>query len=361
MLTRLCRATLALTLAAGAAWAVATGAAAQSLKKMTLVQMHPIMGIGEEVFLYAVPKRLGYFTAEGLDVDIQNSQTGMISAQVLQSNNAQVGTTAAAAVMAVREQNGDLVSFFNLKRNAGTFLVVLKDSPIQKLEDLKGKTVGAPSFGAGGGLALKQNLSEIGITPDQYTGIATGAGPSAIAALRTGKIDALVMWDAMLGAAENTGLALRAVNIPLEDRMVGTTLATRKSFASTNAKELAGYCRAMTKGLVFTMTNRAAAIRLFWEEFPTTKGANLDDATALKNSVHIMDRFLEKALQDQPEGSRLGEFIKTNWQNTHAAFVKLGTLKGTEAATDSYTEQFLAACNDFDRAAIIAQANSMDR
>jgi NitT/TauT family transport system substrate-binding protein len=285
----------------------------------------------------------------------------MISAQVLQSNNAQVGTTAAAAIMAVREQGADLVSFFNLKRNAGTFLVVLKDSPIQKLEDLKGKTIGAPSFGAGGGLGLKQNLSEIGITPDQFTGIATGAGPSAIAALRTGQIDALVMWDAMLGAAENTGLALRIVNIPLEDGMVGTTLAARKAFAGTSAKELAGYCRAMTKGLVFTTTNRAAAVRIFWDEFPTTKPANLDDATALKNRVHVMDRFLEKALQDQPEGSRLGEFIKANWQNTHAAFVKLGTLKGTEAATDSYTEQFLAACNDFDRAAIVAQAKSIDR
>ena len=275
MLNRLSRATLALTLAAGMSCCLVAAVPAQSLKKMTLVQMHPNMGIGEEVFLYAVPKRLGYFAT-------------------------------------VREQNGDLVSFFNLKRNAGTFLVVLKDSPIQKLEDLKGKNVGAPSFGAGGGLALKQNLSEIGITPDQYTGIATGAGPSAIAALRSGQIDALVMWDAMLGATENTGLAVRPVNIPLEDRMVGTTLATRKAFANSNPKEVAGYCRAMTKGLVFTMTNSAAAIRIFWEEFPTTKPTDLDVATALKNSVHIMRRFLEKALQDQPEGARLGEFIKPN-------------------------------------------------
>ena len=361
MLTQLCRATLALTLAAGAAAAVVTGVVAQSARKMTLVQMHPNMGIGEEIFLYAVPKRLGYFAAEGLDVDIQNSQTGMISAQVLQSSNAQVATTAAAAIMAVREQNGDLVSFFNLKRNAGTFLVVLKNSPIQKLEDLKGKNVGAPSFGAGGGLGLKQNLSAIGITPDQYTGIATGAGPSAIAALRNGQIDALVMWDAMLGAAENTGLELRTVNIPLEDGQVGTTLATTASFAKSNPKDVAGYCRAMTKGLLFTATNPAAAIRIFWEEFPTTKPANLDNATALKNSVHIMNRFLEKALQGQPEGARLGEFIKPNWQNTHAAFVKLGTLKGTEAATDSYTEQFLSACNDFDRAAVVAQAKSMSQ
>src|SRR6516165_8128488 len=136
------RAALAFVLAAATSWT--SPAAAQALKNMTLVQMHPIMGIGEEVFLYAVPKRLGYFAAEGLDVDIQNSQTGMISAQVLQSDNAQVGTTAAAAIMAVREQGADLLSFFNLKRNAGTFLVVLKDSPIQRLEELKGKTIGAP-------------------------------------------------------------------------------------------------------------------------------------------------------------------------------------------------------------------------
>jgi hypothetical protein len=70
-------------------------------------------------------------------------------------------------------------------------------------------------------------------------------------------------------------------------------------------------------------------------------------------------RFLEMALQGQPEGSRLGEFITTNCQNTHAAYIKLGTLKGAEAATGSYTEEFLAACNDFDRAAVVAQAKSM--
>src|SRR3954454_9970662 len=88
MLNRLCRATLAPTLAAGMSCCLVATVPAQSLKKMTLVQMHPNMGIGEEVFLYAVPKHLGYFAAEGLDVDIQNSQTGMISAQVMQSNNA---------------------------------------------------------------------------------------------------------------------------------------------------------------------------------------------------------------------------------------------------------------------------------
>ena len=69
----------------------------------------------------------------------------------------------------------------------------------------------------------------------------------------------------------------------------------------------------------------------------------------------------EKALQNQPEAAPLGKFITENWKNTHAAFLKLGTLKGTEAPTASFTEQFLAACNDFDRAAVVAQAKGMSQ
>lgn len=356
MLIRFTRAALVLSLAV--VCAAVTMADAQTLKKLTLVQMHPIMGVGEEVFLYAVPKHLGFFAAEGLDLTIQNTQTGMISAQLLQSGSAQVGTTAGDAILSVREQGGDLISFFNLKRNPGTFLVVLPESPIHALTDLKGKSIGAPSFGAGGGLALKQNLSEIGIAPEQYTAIATGAGPSALAALKSQKIDALVMWDAMLGAAENAGLTLRVVDIPLQDGMVGTTLATSAAFAAANPKEVSGYCRAMTKGLVFTMTNRVAAVQMLWSEFPNVKSASMDDATALQNGVHIMDRFLERSLQGQPDDAPLGGFIPANWDNTRNAYKVLGTLKGTEPVTAAYTSQFIADCNNFDRAAVVAQAKN---
>lgn len=343
---------LAATCGAGVA------ASAQSLQKMTLVQMHPIMGVGEEIFLYAVPKHLGFFAAEGLDVSIQNTQTGMVSAQLLQSGNAQVGTTAGDAILAVRERGGDLISIFDLKRNPGTFLIVLPDSPIKNLADLKGKTIGAPSFGAGGGLELKENLAEMGIKPDQYTAISTGAGPSAIAALRSGKIDALVVWDAMLANAENTGLTLRMIDIPLQDGVVGTTLATSAAFADAHPKEVGGYCRAMTKGLVFTMTNKAAAVRILWDEFPNIKPAGVDEATALAHGVHVMDRFLDMALQGQPANAPLGGFIPSHWDNTVKAFKTMGTLKGTEPASAAYTTKFLAQCNDFDRAAIVAQAKS---
>jgi hypothetical protein len=50
--------------------------------------------------------------------------------------------------------------------------------------------------------------------------------------------------------------------IPLQDKMVGTTLTTTSAFAAASPKEVSGYCRAMTKGLVFTMTNKAAGVKI---------------------------------------------------------------------------------------------------
>lgn len=64
------------------------------------------------------------------------------------------------------------------------------------------------------------------------------------------------------------------------------------------------------------------------------------------------------ALQGQPAGAPLGAFIAANWHNSHADFVKVGSLKGTEPATAAYTTKFIASCNDFDHAAVVAQAKA---
>ena len=137
----------------------------------------------------------------------------------------------------------------------------------------------------------------------------------------------------MLGAAENTGMKLRLISIPLQDHLAGMTLATSAAFAKANPEAVAGYCRAMTKGLLFTLTNPEAAVRIFWEEFRTTKPANLDDATAVKNGTHVMKRFLEMALLGLPPESRFGDFIPEKWETSHVSYTANGMLKGTGAAT----------------------------
>src|SRR4051812_9418991 len=58
-------------LAATPAMAQAQAPASKPPLKVTLVQAHANIAIGEEVFLYAVPQKLGYFKDEGLEVELQ--------------------------------------------------------------------------------------------------------------------------------------------------------------------------------------------------------------------------------------------------------------------------------------------------
>ena len=330
--------------------------ATAQVKSITFVQMHPVIGVGEEIFLYAVPKRLGYFAKEGIDVKLQGAPSGTVAAQVIQTNGAQMGTTAPESIMQMREQGGTLEAIFGLKRNAGTFVVVLDESSVKTLADLKGKTVAANSFGSGGGFSLRESLNELSIPEGQYTQVTMSPGPAAFAALQSGKIDALVLWDAMLGVAENSGMKLRRVPISFQDRLAGMSIAANGELLKSQPDVVEGYCRAMTKALVFTKANPQAAVKLFWEEFPTVKPSSGFDETNLQNATHILGRFLEMALQGQDDNSPLGAFIPDAWKNTYATFVKLGTIKGNGAATDAYSSRFIKAWTDFDMKSVIAEA-----
>ena len=192
---------------------------AEGLAKVTFLQMHPAIGVGEEVFLYAIPQKLGYFREAGLEVSIEGVNGGGPAAQGLQSGQAQFATTMPESVLQLREQGGDPIVFYTLKQNTGSVVIVLEDSPIHTLADLKGKTIGAASFGSGGGLAVKDQLARLGITPDQYSAVSSGVNAAAFTALNSHQLDALTVWDGMRGAMENTGMKIRAIEIPDQDKI----------------------------------------------------------------------------------------------------------------------------------------------
>src|SRR5438552_17081628 len=93
------------TLAIGLTFSAAiVGAQAAESTKVTIVLSHATMAIGEEVFLYAVPKLAGFFEKEGLDVTIQGASGGVQAGQVMASGNAQFITSIAEGILQMREQ-----------------------------------------------------------------------------------------------------------------------------------------------------------------------------------------------------------------------------------------------------------------
>ena len=230
---------------------------------------HPAVGVGEEIYLYFVPKHLGFFAKEGLEVDLKIGGTVILAAQGLQNGSLQFATTTAPVVLAMREQGGDLIAVDNLKTDPGQQAAVLADSPIKSLANLTGRRVGSLEWGSQGGLALMASLDAIGIGPGEYTRIVTGAGAAAAVALSRGQVDALALWDAMYGAMENGGLRLRYIDIPLARLLSGFSLATSERYAVAHPETVAGYCRAVNEGLYFARENPTAAVAILLDEVPS--------------------------------------------------------------------------------------------
>ncbi len=342
--------------AASFAAALLFAPAAWAQTKVTLVQAHANIAMGEEIFLYAVPQKFGWFKEEGLEVAVVGAAGGVAAAQVLQSGNAQFATTAPEVVMQMREQGGDSVIVFNVKRRGGWAVGLLPDSPIKQLTDLKGKTIGVAALGSGVVPVLRQSLAGLGFKDTDYTLVAAGTGAQAASALRTKRVDALGLWESMYAAMENVGVKMKYVELPIVEKLAGFSLATTDRFMKANPKAVQGYCRAIAKGFVFTVTNLPAAIKIFYEVFPQTKPANIDEAEAIRREAHIMNAWLANARPRQ--GAKIGSNYPDMWEFTRDYYVKSGMLKAAKPIEEVMTNRFIDDCNRFDRAAIEAQAKA---
>lgn len=344
-------------LCAAALGLAATAAAAQQTKPVTIVLSHATMAVGEEVFLYAVPKALGYFKQEGLEVTIQGASGGVQAGQVMASGKAQFITTLAEGILQMREQGANALAILSLKQYNGYSVGVVPDSPIKSLADLKGKTIGFPVSGGGTVIMLNESLKEIDMKPD-YQSIVIGWGPGAAVAMQQKRVDAAVLWDAAYGLLENIGTKLRYIDLPIQNKIAGFTLASNDAFVKEHPDQVEGFCRAVVKGLAYTLANKKAAIKLFFQEFPTTKPSDVSEDVAVAQSVNVLDKWLEAALKGLPPGGKYGAFEKERWDLSKKLYTESGALKGTVPVEQAFTTQFFEGCNRFDRAAIEAQAKA---
>jgi len=326
------------------------GIPAYGQQRITVVLQNPIASEGAEVFFHAVPKHMGYFREEGLDVTLQFLGGAGPAAQLLQSGSVQFAATQPESILQLREQGGDAIGFYALRHGNGSKIAVLPDSPFTKLEDFKGKTLGGLSWGAGGGPVLIRMMSDVGVQPDQYQRVTVGAGPSAALALNNKQIDGLVLWDSIFASFENRGMKFRYIEMPMQRQMGALTMATTEQYAKSNPKIVEGFCRAMAKGLHFTRTNMTAAIQMFLDEFPSMR------TPAIPAHVHILNTWLQAAMWDVPPGQPAGNFPEGTWQFSQKFYQQQGSLKGTKPAQEGYTTKYLDACNTFDKAAVAAAA-----
>jgi len=307
----------------------------------------------------SLPQALGYWKDEGLDVTVTSVEGSVAGMQQLAAGNLQTVSLGPEEIVIGREKGIKIKGFYVQARETIYRLVVPADSPLQKVADLKGKTIGVPSLASGSVPFAKALVASVGVDPEKDVKIlAVGVGAPGRLALQQKTVDCLALWDTLQASIENSGMQLRRLDLPMVHEMLGQTLATRDDQVTENAAMLIGFARGIAKATVFGLANPEAAVRIHWKMYPQTKPQTGDEAQALKDALNVFNsRFMLQRVDNRPD-PRFGIGTPAQWEKLQSIFKEQKFIEGTVPAADLYTAALIDQINKFDRAAIVAQAKA---
>lgn len=342
-------------LAAGAALTaggLAAPALAQSLVKTSFGPTTTDISTGHAAHS-SLPKALGYWREEGLDVDVFGIAGNTAGLQLIANGNIGFITIVGEDFLLARQRGLAAKGVYMHARQPISRIVVPKSSGITSLAQLKGKTVGMPVLGPSPYAAGA--FREAGVNmQDDIRLVATGTGAPALLALRRGDIAGWISWDTAVAGLENRGMEFTEFRPSYFGELFGNTVITRE-------ENLAGdlpvrMCRAIAKAAHFGLTNPEAAIRIHWQVYPQTRPQGGDPAKVMEEAKRVfLSRFNSFALEGV---TRYGESLPAQWDRLKQQMVSAGELPADHDVSSAFTGEFIARINEFDRDAIAAQARS---
>jgi NitT/TauT family transport system substrate-binding protein len=164
-------------------------------------------GVGFPYLPFIIADSRGYFRQAGLDVEIGVFSGGAKALQAMLGGSADIvaGAYSNTITMAVKGQK--LVSFVTLASCPGWVFGVTRAShdKVKTYADLKGMRIGVSSPGSSFHMGVNYLLSKAGVKPGDVSIIGVGSSAGAIAAARSGQIDALMSNDPVATVLQGSG------------------------------------------------------------------------------------------------------------------------------------------------------------
>lgn len=179
---------------------------AQALEKPKLT-----LAVGGKNLLYYLPltiaEQLGFFKAEGLEPNIVDFAGGAQALRAVVGGSADVVSGAFEHTVNMQAK-GQRLRAFVLQGRAPQ--IVLGVSPktfgnYKTPADLKGKKIGVTAPGSSTNVMVNFFLAKAGLKPSDVSIIGVGASQGAVAAMRSGQIDAISNLDPVITLLQRSG------------------------------------------------------------------------------------------------------------------------------------------------------------
>ena len=169
------------------------------------------IAVGGKNLLYYLPltiaESLGYFKAEGLDVTIVDFAGGSKALQAVVGGSADVVSGAFEHTL-IMQPKGIRLRAFALQGRAPQVVLGINPKTMpgyRTVADLKGKKIGVTAPGSSTNVLANFVLAKAGLKPSDVSIIGVGAGTGAVAAMRSGQIDAISNLDPVITLLQRSG------------------------------------------------------------------------------------------------------------------------------------------------------------
>ena len=166
---------------------------------------------GKNLFYYlplTIAEQLGYFKDEGLQVEIPDFAGGAKALQALVGGSADVVSGAYEHTINMQAKNQPIMSVVLQGRAPQIVMAVsTKTMPGYKsIADLKGKKIGVTAPGSSTAMMASYVLAKAGLKASDVSFIGVGASSGAIAAVKSGQVDAIANHDPVITMLQRDNL-----------------------------------------------------------------------------------------------------------------------------------------------------------
>jgi len=233
---------------------------AQQRRKILVAYVAP----GITQVLPWIAKEAGLFAKHGIDAEVILLTGSPRLIQTLLAGDIDYALGGTSSVLRARFRTPDPMIIATTTNFSGQRVLLRPESPLQRLQDLKGKTVGVTQYGSQGDTFLRDALKRVGLKPDADVSILQMGGiPQVGAALLAGKIDAGVSGESSLvliqqgRAKQLPGASAKDLKIPGS----GATLSVTRRNIARDREGIVRFLRAYVEAIHYFRTNREGSVR----------------------------------------------------------------------------------------------------
>ncbi len=194
-----------------AALAIA-GLGAPSVRAQARPEKTKVMiAVGAKTSFHCLPltiaDSLGYFTAEGLEVEIGDYGGGLRALQAVHEGSGDIMGGAFEHIISLQARNHFFTAFVLMGRTPQVAIgVSTRTMPGYKtIADLKGRRIGIAMPGSSAGMVARLVLSRGGVMPHEVRFVEAGSVAAALTAVRSGQVDAICNTEPGMSMLEHKG------------------------------------------------------------------------------------------------------------------------------------------------------------